>query len=550
MTSSVPSLADRQATYAATLIDEWIRWGLTDVVIGPGSRSTPLALAAASRSELRLHVRIDERSAAFFALGRALSRGHATLMLVTSGTAAAELHAAVAEADAAGVPLLVATADRPPELHGVGAPQTMDQHNLFGKKVRAFVEPGVPAEGDESLWRLLAATAWRSARGGTGRPGPVHLNLAFAEPLVGTPAPLHPAPGERPSDATERLPLDLDVRDQRVLFVVGPGVDAETVAAAQARHWVTLGDATARGTTPYFDALLRDDTTAHDLRPDLVIRAGGLPASKVLGERLRSWDVEVIGLSDYAFLADPDRIISRRLPGTPVGGGPSLEASDQYAANWLTRSAQVEDLLRNEVDHGSWSEIAVTRRVVQSATARGATLVVGSSMPVRNVEWWTPPRAGRVFANRGVNGIDGVTSTFLGVAADGDTIGLVGDVTFLHDVSALVEGVGPSGSPATLVVLDNNGGGIFSFLAQAELVESGAFEQLFGTPRDHDLVAVAAAFGHSAERVSTSHDLDRALDAAAQRSGLSVIVVDVPPRADHVAEHRRLHALVAEAGRR
>ncbi len=187
MPQSVPSASEVQATYAATLFDEWIRLGLRDVVLCPGSRSTPLALACASRRELRVHVRIDERSAGFFALGRALATHEPVAIVVTSGTAAAELHACVAEASQAFVPLLVLTADRPPELHGVGAPQTIDQHRLFGDLVRLFEDPGTARPEDSDTWRVLARRLWSRA---TQRdeespsPGPVHLNAAFIEPLV------------------------------------------------------------------------------------------------------------------------------------------------------------------------------------------------------------------------------------------------------------------------------------------------------------------------------------------------------------------------------
>jgi 2-succinyl-5-enolpyruvyl-6-hydroxy-3-cyclohexene-1-carboxylate synthase len=191
---SVPSPSVVQATFAATLFDEWIRQGLRDVVICPGSRSTPLVMICAQRAELTMHVRIDERSAGFFAIGRALATDRPVAIVVTSGTAAAELLASVAEADQAFVPLLVVTADRPAELHGVGAPQTMDQHRLYGAKVRRFEEPGVVSELDVASWRDVAVRLWGRAIGAPGHPGPVHLNAAFAEPLVAQPLTL-PASG-------------------------------------------------------------------------------------------------------------------------------------------------------------------------------------------------------------------------------------------------------------------------------------------------------------------------------------------------------------------
>ena len=193
MQESVPSPSVAQSTLAATLFDEWVRAGLTDVVLCPGSRSTPLSLAAARAPGVAVHVRLDERSAGFFALGRALATARPVVIVVTSGTAAAELHAAVAEADLARVPLIVVTADRPPELHGVGAAQTIDQRHLYGAMARRFEEPGVARAEASATWRPLASRLWNCAAGATGPAGPVHLNLAFVEPLIAAPGEL-PAP--------------------------------------------------------------------------------------------------------------------------------------------------------------------------------------------------------------------------------------------------------------------------------------------------------------------------------------------------------------------
>src|SRR5271157_3766311 len=185
-----------QATFSATLVDEWARLGVTDAVICPGSRSTPLALSLAER--LRAHVKLDERSAAFFALGLAMATGRPTVICVTSGTAAAELHPAVVEAHHARIPLIVCTADRPPELHHVGAPQTIEQRGLFGTAVRWAHTPGVPSEDQQATWRPLAFQAFAESLHGAAGPGPVHLNLEFREPLMGMAGELPSHPGPRP----------------------------------------------------------------------------------------------------------------------------------------------------------------------------------------------------------------------------------------------------------------------------------------------------------------------------------------------------------------
>jgi 2-succinyl-5-enolpyruvyl-6-hydroxy-3-cyclohexene-1-carboxylate synthase len=547
LSRSVPSASEAQATFAATLFDEWIRLGLRDVVISPGSRSTPLAVAAAERAELRVHVRLDERSAGFFAIGRALATTLPVAVVVTSGTAAAELHAAVAEADMASVPLLIITADRPPELHGVGAPQVIEQHELYGAMVRSFVEPGVAQAAFSSSWRPLARDLWRRARGTVGLPGPVHLNAAFVEPLLATPFELPPLTdveeAVRPHAHASTPPAALNLRDQRVLCVVGLGVGAPVIAECASLHWAVLGDATAQGSLAHFDALLRVDAFAERVRPDVVVRLGGLPASKVLGERLREWGVHTVAFDGAGFVSDPDRLVDEAFEGLPSANDALLARRD-YADVWRDASNAVEGWLEGLDASGTLSEPLVARAVVRASNTEGVPLVIGSSMPVRDVEWWGSPRRSMTYANRGVNGIDGVVSTVLGVGAGSRVLGLVGDLTMLHDVSGLVDGLGTAGGTGVLVVVDNRGGGIFSFLPQAGALERDRFELLFGTPRPRSLEAIALAFGHDATVVSTLEELRSALEKGLSREGLSVIVASVPSREENVRVHDELNAHV------
>jgi 2-succinyl-5-enolpyruvyl-6-hydroxy-3-cyclohexene-1-carboxylate synthase len=534
-----------QATFAATLFDEWIEAGLRDVVMSPGSRSTPLVLAAAQRDELTLHVRLDERSAGFFALGRALATKVPVVIVVTSGTAATELHACVAEADLAFVPLIVVTADRPPELHGVGAPQTIEQGLLYGAMVRLFEDPGVADVDRAPTWRHLANRLWRGAQGDESPPGPVHLNAAFVEPLVAertnlpgpqTETPRTVSPG-RKALPTNAAPLDLV--GQSVLCVVGRGVTNEVIDTCRELNWIVLGDATAQGSLPYFDALLRSSDFARRARPDVVVRLGGIPASKVLAEQLRDWNVRTIGFDGGGFIADPDLLVSETYAGLPRRGDATLVADGDYVLTWRRASDKVAAWLENvERDESAFNEPFVARTVVEASNASGVALVVGSSMPVRDVEWWAPPRRSATFANRGVNGIDGVVSTVLGVAVGSKAIGLVGDLTMLHDVSGLVEGLGNAGGSCVLVVVDNRGGGIFSFLPQATVLERERFELLFGTPRVHDLEVVANAFGHSATSVTTVDELRTAVEKGLASEGLSVVVAKVPSREENVTLHQ------------
>jgi 2-succinyl-5-enolpyruvyl-6-hydroxy-3-cyclohexene-1-carboxylate synthase len=545
-----------QATFAATLFDEWIARGLRDVVLAPGSRSTPLAIAAAARSDLQLHVRLDERSAGFFALGRALVSSRPVAMVTTSGTAAAELHACVAEADLAFVPLLVVTADRPPELHGVGAPQTIEQAHLYGDMVRRFDDVFDLSFDEMSRWRGQAGGLWDAAVGDVTSPGPVHLNVGFVEPLLAEPRALPPrseAPTRvrRADDGNDLATLDL--AGVSTLCVVGRGADSEMIEAGKALGWVVLGDATAQDTLAHFDALLRSDEFARRARPDLIVRLGGLPASKVLGERLREWGARTIALTGAGFVADPDRLISDVYAGAPNVEITSLRANDDYAQIWHEASDVVERWLEEvDVQEVELTEPLVARTVVAASNDADVPLVVGSSMPVRDVEWWAPPRRARVIANRGVNGIDGVVSTALGVAAGSRAIALVGDLTMLHDVSALVDGLGAAGGTCVLVVADNQGGGIFSFLPQATSLDVDRFELLFGTPRRHELDVVAEAFGHEATTVTSVEELRRAIDKGLAGAGLQVVVARVPSRTENVEIHERWNAHVrslVETGR-
>jgi 2-succinyl-5-enolpyruvyl-6-hydroxy-3-cyclohexene-1-carboxylate synthase len=506
-----------------------------------------LALACAERSELTLHVRIDERSAAFFGIGRALATSLPVAIVVTSGTAAAELHAAICEADQANVPLLILTADRPPELHGVGAPQTIDQRHLYGKTVRRYEEPGVARHEAAPTWRALANRLWRAANGVSGTKGPVHLNAAFVEPLLGVAATLPDGRGKgapwRRDEERKPLPAMIEVRGARVLCVVGAGVSASLISTCRELDWVVLGDATAEGSLPYFDPLLRDDAFARAQRPDLVIRMGGLPASKVLATRLVEWGAPVVGLDAAGPVADPDRLVSRFVTGVPNSDDDELRGDAEYVTTWRAASNSVDEYLRSrDTDDEVLDEPAVARMVVELSADNDAPLIVGSSMPVRDVEWWASARRARTFSNRGVNGIDGVVSTALGVCAGAKGIGLVGDLTLLHDVSGLVDGLGPLDGSCALVVSDNRGGGIFSFLPQASGVGRERFEQLFATPRHHDLEAVAKAFGHTATSVLTRGELRVAIEKALGEPGVSVIVARVPSRERNVAIHDALVA--------
>jgi 2-succinyl-5-enolpyruvyl-6-hydroxy-3-cyclohexene-1-carboxylate synthase len=533
-----------------------------------------MALALARDERIRVHVHLDERSAAFFALGTARVSGRPAVVLTTSGTAASNLHPAVLEAHHGRVPLLVLTADRPPELRDTGAGQTVDQHSLFGDALRWATDPGPPEDREEvsAHWRAVAARAVAAALGSPA--GPVHINLPFREPLVPTGAELVPAPGRangqpwlsvvppqrQPDDATvAALAAAVRATPRGVLMAGwGAGVSPSTAARfANAAGWPVLADplsglrAGACAVSTY-DALLRIDVVATTRRPDLAVRVGAPLTSKGAGRWLGFDVAQWLVDPDGAWL-DPQRGASNvvacdaelLLGAVADALGPA--PSDR---GWLEGWLDVEGHARRALDEllDGWAdpfEGRVARDLV-AGLPDGATLMVASSMPVRDVESFAAPRDGlRVLANRGVNGIDGFVSTALGAAslARGPAVALLGDLCFLHDANGLL-GASSRDLDATLVVIDNDGGGIFSFLPQADDPEH--FETLFGTPQGVDLAALAAVHGVPCVEVEKAAGLMPAVEDSLRAGGVRIVLVRTD-RADNVTRHRQAWNAVAES---
>lgn len=565
---------DAQATFCATLVDEWVRAGVTDAVVAPGSRSTPMALALANRAEVAVHVHHDERSAGFVALGLGLATGRPAIVLTTSGTATTELHSAVVEAHQAHVPMLVCTADRPPELQHVGAPQTIDQSHLYGRAVRWHCDPGVADAARASAWRSLAA---RAALEATGWPaGPVHLNLPFRDPLAGIADPLPTGaadgqPWHRAAGTTtavsdrELLGLIGKMAGRRGLIVAGGGAgDPSTVhALARILGWPVLADPRSgcrlpRPTTvAHADALLRSIRFAGAHRPQVVLRLGAAPASKVVGEWLAAPGSLHVMVTPPGAWWDPDHtaavvcnadptVLCRQLTSALEAHG----ASPDWMGAWRAADdAASRAIARVLAAHREPTEPGVARDVV-AALPDGASLVVASSMPVRDVEWYAEPRAGlQTFANRGANGIDGVVSTAVGVALGSGrrapTAALVGDIAFLHDANGLL-GVTGRGIDLTVVVADNDGGGIFSFLPQAHQVPAATFEKLFGTPHGVKPEEVAAAHGVASLTIDDPTAVTPAIRSTTSGGGVWLVVVRTDRRAN-VGIHDELNGAVGSA---
>jgi 2-succinyl-5-enolpyruvyl-6-hydroxy-3-cyclohexene-1-carboxylate synthase len=543
--------------FARVLVDELVRGGVTDAVLAPGSRSAPvaLALAAAERAgRLRLHVRIDERTAAFLALGLAKASGLPVPVLTTSGTATAHLHAAVLEADASGVPLLALTADRPPELRATGANQTIDQPGLYGGAVRWAVDVGVPEAGREAAqnryWRSLVAKALLTARGAlSAHPGPVHLNLALREPLLpeedaaeldgpwtGRPDGA-PWTAARPTTAATSRPSPWR---PRTLVVAGDGAPvAGRVAAEQAREngWPVVAEPSSgawsasalRGGA----LLLGAPAWLEKHRPDRVVVLGRPTLSRPVSALLADPDVEVETVTVGAQWPDAGR--SSALVGRGIGDGPHDGATvdPEWAGEWHVAAERVGAAVDALVDARAELTAARLARDVVAALPADALLVLGSSTPVRDVDRLAVPRDDlTVLANRGVAGIDGTISTAVGAALvhGGRAFALMGDLTFLHDLTGLLVGVGERWPDLTVVVPDNDGGGIFAQLESGEERHAQDYGRVFGTPHGRNLVAVAEALGWAATRVSAP---DR-LGAALALGGPRVIVVGTDQRAEAV----------------
>ena len=529
-------------------VDELARCGLAGACTSPGSRSTPLVLTLARQPGLRTWSHVDERVAGFFALGVAKQSGRPAAVACTSGTAAAHYLPAVIEAREARIPLVVLTADRPPELREVGAGQTIDQLKLYGDAAKWFFEVGTHRATPERLrWmRQLAFRTYETAV--SGRPGAVHLNFALREPLV-LDAPLPPADDEPLPRARRSAPaaaIELEV-GERAVIVAGrhernDGLAAALGAAAAALGAPLLADPLSgarRGpaAVAHYDDLLRDEAFAAAHRPDTVIRVGDLPTCKPL----RQWLAGLDGARQIAFdpegaWQDPAAVVGEVLDADPAAWARSIAGPPRPSA-WLDAWRRADDAAAEAIAAelgDAISEPAVARALAQLPSE--VTVFTASSMPVRDVESFWPARDAppRVLAHRGANGIDGTLAAAFGAAAAGGRVVVhLGDVALAHDLGALLS-ASRLKLALTVVLVDNAGGGIFDFLPVATQVD--AFEEHVATPTGLDAERVAALFGLEYERVD-------ALGAIREAPGTLLHVRT--DRAENVALHRRLHEAVA-----
>ncbi|MDX6625008.1 MAG: 2-succinyl-5-enolpyruvyl-6-hydroxy-3-cyclohexene-carboxylate synthase [Solirubrobacterales bacterium] len=567
---------------ASAFAEELERGGLRHAVVSPGSRSTPLAVALWRAPKIEVTVIVDERSAGFFALGAAQASGAPVALLCTSGTAAANYHPAVCEADESAIPLVVLTADRPPELRGIGAGQTIDQIKLFGDSVRWFCEVGTHTADDDGLlhYRSVACRSLSLARGEI-RPGPVHLNLPWREPLA-------PIAVEGAVTATE--PLALSGRDNRPLTAV-TSVDREPSAFLLEEMAGHIGDAIAgvivagRQLDPElreplahlarasgfpilaeptsqlrcgphdrsrvistYDQLLRDERFARSVVPDLVLRFGEMPTSKPLRAWLAASGADQIVVDPDGGWNEPSRRAAAILRADPTelaaGWAARLEKEERpEPIAWLQAEQAAREALNTELESAEITEPAL--HVVLGRAHRDGDLVyTASSMPIRDQEsFLEPSEADALFlSNRGANGIDGLLSSGIGAAhASGRPTTIVsGDLGLLHDLGGLAA-LREVETPVRIVVIDNDGGGIFHFLPQQAALGGEEFEAVLGTPRGVSVAKAAALFDLPHRRLEALAELPEALAAG---TGLVELKTD---RTTNVEAHRRLSAAVAAA---
>jgi 2-succinyl-5-enolpyruvyl-6-hydroxy-3-cyclohexene-1-carboxylate synthase len=568
---------------ALVVVDELARGGVTDAVLAPGSRSAALAMALHDDPRIRLHVELDERSAGFLAIGLARATGRVAPVVVTSGSAVANLHPAVIEADAARVPLLLLTADRPPELRHTGANQAIDQVALFGRALRWAVDLGVAEDRPASVgyWRSTVSRALAEATGASRPAGPVQVDLPFREPTVPRSddgrasaepfrQPLDGRDGQRPWLAVERAPRRLGaatledlaariVATERGLLVIGQ-THADTtpaLALARAAGWPVIAEPGSGARTDELVVgtahhLLAHEGFARAHRPDLVLRIGRTGLSRHLAALLGP-DVPQVLLDPDGAWDDPDRAVSQLLIAEVAGTCEAVvellavPAGSAWLDRWRRADALAWETIDDILDGSDEPSEPRTARDLGAALPAGATLVAASSMPIRDLDQFLRPRPGlRIVANRGASGIDGFVSTALGVGlgSGGPVVALTGDLSLLHDANGFLLSPAVDRLDVTFVTVDNDGGGIFSFLPQAEF--TGSFERIFGTPHGRDLQALARFHRLGYAAVTAASELPGAVRQAVDAGGLQLVHVRTD-RTENLALHRAVTAAVGRA---
>ena len=569
------SHAEVLGRYCGTFVDELVAAGVENVCLCPGSRSTPLALTFARHPGIKLWTHLDERSCAYFALGMAKAYSiDPVVILCSSGTAAANFLPAVVEAYHSHAPLIVLTADRPPELQGLGSNQTIDQQNLYGSAAKWFVNMPLP-EASEHMLRYVRMVADRTVETAREKPwGPVHLNFPFREPLLPASFEFTVTESARTPRVTSTfaadtmVPWEIEPGD-RALIVAGPSslVYGDNLLRLARRVGApVLADPLSqeRFDSPKwpeiittYDAFLRSPTLVEAMRPSLILRFGDPPTSKPLATYLAHHkDTPQIVVTQPGTWPDPDLTASQIVYAESWEFCDSLlsalgEEPASLLSGWLTDWQRINSAagaaMHSVIEESSRvTEPSVITDLAEILPELGS-VVAGNSMPVRDIDSFFPAseRGHRVFGNRGASGIDGVVSTAMGVAARayGRVVLVIGDLSFYHDMNGLLAAQ-RFGLSATIVLINNDGGGIFSFLPQHEDAEH--FETLFGTPHGLDFSHVAGLYGVGFQRVTTREEYRKALKASFDAPGVQVIEIKTD-REENLRLHQRIWDEVAKA---
>jgi 2-succinyl-5-enolpyruvyl-6-hydroxy-3-cyclohexene-1-carboxylate synthase len=502
-------------TLARTIVRQILEAGITDVVISPGSRNAPLSLAffqAAERNLINLHTRIDERTAAFFALGIAKASKRPVPIICTSGTAVANYHPAILEASHSNQPLLVITADRPANLRRTGSNQTTEQARIFGKAVRYFADVSGAAYPMELPFNSL-------------RTGPVHLNIQFAEPLSPDDDSdwLSAVKKREPLLLSEKSAGTFYTKSTRGILVIGhdrAGLSVNEVNEfASKLGWPVIAEdpLSFPEAVPHASIFLTSQSITDELAPDTVVVIGRTTLSRPIN-RIISMARKSIVIDPRILTVDSDRNANQKFTSVPICESPS--ADTEYLARWEKYGERAAKMV---ADLKIWSEQLIAREFAKNLPT-GATLFISSSRPIRDIEGFSTPRTGvETFANRGLAGIDGNISTALGIASQrSNTYAVLGDLSFLHDLTGLIHGERIN---LKIFVVDNNGGGIFSTLSHRG---AAGFEDVFGTPHNLDLTRIGAAFGLEVSRITNQSELQAEL--AKPVNGISLAVIEVPTR--------------------
>mgnify|MGYP000255198117 FL=1 len=517
-------------TLARTIVRQIIEAGISDVVISPGSRNAPLTIAfyeASARKLITLHTRIDERTAAFFALGITKASGKPVPIVCTSGTAVANYHPAVLEASHSNLPLLVITADRPAELRKTGANQTTEQARIFGKAVRYFADISGAAYPMELPLNSLKS-------------GPVHLNVQFAEPLNSDDDSdwLAEVKIREPKDFNRKSAGTFYTKSTRGVLVVGHDrgglsiEDVENFAIQLGWPLIAEDPLSFQSALSHASIFLTSQTITDDLAPDTVVVIGRTTLSRSVNRMIATARKQIV-IDPRIMTVDSDRAADQKFSALPMVEAPAID--DEYLERWKKYSARAAKKVN---DLSQWSEALVAREIGAGVPV-GTSLYISSSRPIRDIEGFAVARGGvETFANRGLAGIDGNISTALGIASQRkSTLAVLGDLSFLHDITGLIH---HEAINLKIFVVDNNGGGIFSTLSHRGV---DGFEEIFGTPHNLDLLKIGAAFGLTTSTVENQSQLQSELAKPAK--GISLVVVRVPDRESNADNLKSIYDSVA-----